>query len=129
MADEQKQGHHRTITLSTIVSILAICGVILPVGGLVSSPFIVQTMSRAMAGEIHEQVKAQTAPTKEGVKAILQDKIDDLAMEVEVLESQRAREPSKFTREDATRLASFRARLQRQREALQELQQQEGGSR
>lgn len=54
--------HRRTITLSTVVSVLAICGVILPLLGALSFPFVRDFISKAAAGEVKVQVQTQLAP-------------------------------------------------------------------
>ena len=126
MSDEKNaQGilhHKRTITISTIYSTLAVAGVILPLLGALSFPWFVNFMSSAMAGEIKNQVKVETSPTREGVKAILQDKIDELSAKVAVLEARRDRDRQRWTDADAIELSSAAARLKKQQQALADLE-------
>jgi hypothetical protein len=115
---QRSRWHKHPVTLSTIASVLMICGGIAPFAAYLSRNLLITYLAEAMATPIQAQVAKESAPTKGGVQALLQDKIDELATRIEVLETRARREPAKFTDADATELASVRSRLAKQREAL-----------
>ena len=118
--------HRHPLTLSTVVSVLAICGVILPVGGVVLSPWIVSVMSRAMAGEIQGQVRQQVNPINAGMKVLIESTIAQLEDDVSSLQFRRDNDPHKWTASDAQELTNKVRRLASQRDALAAIKQAEG---
>lgn len=118
MQPEEKRRHRRTFTLSTVVSVLAICGIILPVLGVISSPWLVQVMSSAMADEIAEEVSKQVAPVNAGLKVLIENTIAELEDEISQLEFRRENMPESWTAGDAQFLTNKRRRLASQRRAL-----------
>ena len=106
------------VTLSSVVSVLTICGAILPTVGILASPWIKAYVVTSAASEIADQVERQTAPSTAAAKFSLQDKIDELETRRTILESQQLRDPSKFTDAMASELAGVRARLEKARAAL-----------
>lgn len=119
-------SHRRTITISTVVSVLAICGVILPVLGVVLSPWIIGVMSNAMAGEIQGQVRQQLNPVNAGLKVIIESNIAQLEDDISSLQFRRDNDPHKWTEVDAQTLTNKIRRLASQRDALAAIKQAEG---
>jgi len=116
--------HHKTITLSAIVSVIVICGAIIPVAGVVLSPWLVGVMGRAMAGEIQDQARQQTLPLTTGFKVLIQANINRLQEEVDDLEFTQSDSRTK-TSANAKKLASKRRELAEQVSALQAIRDAE----
>jgi hypothetical protein len=108
----------KTITISTVVSILSICGVVLPVLGVMMAPFAVNTMSTAMAGEIKEQVKQQLLPLNAGFKVLLGSTIQQLESEIAILQFKKETMPRSWTLADEQILLYKTQNLTTQRNAL-----------
>lgn len=112
-------SHKRTITLSTIVSILSIFGVIMPLFLAFGTPATVKFLSSAMAGEISDQVQQRVTPINAGLKVLIQSQIDSLEEEVSKLEFRRDNgAPRTWTQSDSTDLVLKRRRLESNRAAL-----------
>lgn len=114
----ERAHRRRTITISTVVSALAICGVILPVAIAVMSPWAVSVMSNAMAGEISDQVKTETAPFNAAMRVLLESQIVTLEDDIESLKYRRDRLGSEWTEADNRDLTAKERRLKAHRDAL-----------
>ena len=114
-----RQRHIKTITLSTVTSVLAICGILMPVAGLLFTPAIVDYLSAAMAGEIRGQVQEQVTPVNAGMKALIENNIAELEDEISAMEYTSATQPQHFTALDASMLTTKKRRLRGQQAALQ----------
>lgn len=115
----RKPLHTRHIvTLSTVVSVLAICGVVLPVVGTLASPWAVKYMSTAMADEIEKQVERHLSPTNAGLKVLIESNIAQLEDDISQLEYRRQNQPASWTPLDAQTLTNKSRRLAAQRAAL-----------
>ena len=112
------KAHRKTVTLSTIVSILAICGVVLPIAGAVMSPWAIGYMSDAMAGEIQEQVKRQLTPINAGMKTLIEANIAQLEDDISQLEYRKENMPQSWTSLDAQTLTNKARRLRSNQQAL-----------
>jgi hypothetical protein len=115
---------HRTVTLSTILSLLSVLAIMVPVGRYVLTPWFVTVATGALAGEISNQVKAQTAPSNNGVKSIIADKIDQLEAERDLMLTRKERAPAKWTDIDSMQLTQTTQRLNKARLALAEFELQ-----
>jgi hypothetical protein len=125
--EERAQRWHRhPVTLSSVVSILAICGGILPFAVWFGRGTVITALVGELNPAISAEVKAQTAPAKNGVKAMLQDKIDELATKVAMLDAKQRRNPQAFTDNDVIEMQSAITRLEKQKRALQEVDQGPG---
>jgi hypothetical protein len=120
-----RRRHRKTITLSTVVSILAIVGVVLPVLGLVLSPFAIQVISNAMGGEIKKQVVRQVTPINEGFKVLLASTIQQLENEAAMLNYRRRTTPTAWTLADEQLLLSKQQNLSAQKRALAAIERAE----
>lgn len=119
--DEEREKikiHKHPVTLATVGSVVMICCGIAPLFVILGRGVIVTYFADSLAEPIKVLVAKETASTKNGVQALLQDKIDELAARVTVLRVRQAREPQKFTDADAAELASAEARLAKQQRAL-----------
>lgn len=112
-----QKRHRRTVTLSTIASCVAICAVVLPAVGFVSTPFIVSYLSTAMADEIRSQVQEQVTPVNAGMKVLIENNIAELEDEISGLEY-RQRTDDNFGQLDAHTLTIKKRRLRAQQDAL-----------
>lgn len=110
--------HRHPITLSTVTSILAICGVILPIVGVIASPWVVDFMSSAMADEISEEVGKQVAPVNAGLKVLIESTVAEIEDDISALEYRRENMPETFSAADAQILTNKRRRLASQQRAL-----------
>lgn len=119
MEPDPKRRHRKTITLSTVVSMLAICGVVLPVFGVLATPWFVDFVTDAVAGDIREEVQDQVAPMTAGLKVLIEDTIAELEDDISALEFRRDNVPeTSWTAADAQVLTNKRRRLASQRMAL-----------
>lgn len=114
----------RHITLSAVVSVVAVFATVIPAGRYVLTPWFVTVASEALGDEISKKVRTETAPASAGVKSMLEDKIDELKIREAVLVARQARSPQSFTDADATELAGVRSRLQKQEAALRNFKAQ-----
>lgn len=115
---DPKRAHRRTVTLSTVVSILAICGVVLPAFGVVMAPWAVGYMETALADEIETQVEKHLAPVNAGLKVLIESTIAELEDDISALEYRRDNMPESWTAADAQTLTNKRRRLNSQTRAL-----------
>lgn len=115
---DRKRRHRRTLTLSTIVSMLAICGVVLPVAGAVSMPWFVNFVGDAVADEISAEVKKQIEPTNAGLRVMIESTIAEIEDDISALEFRRDNMPESWTAADAQQLTNKRRRLRSQNQAL-----------
>lgn len=114
---DYKPRHRRTFALSTTVSVLTICGVILPVLGIVSQDFVVRVISNAMAQEIQEHVSEQVAPINAGLKVLIQTRIAELEDQIGRLSYRREFRPETWTDADEQELITAGRRLRAQNDA------------
>lgn len=119
----EKHPHRRTITISTITSTLSILVVILPLFGVVGYPWFQGFLSKAVAGEVGEQVNQQVAPVNAAMRVLLESQIVVLEDEISSLEYRRDRNPTTWTEVDARELLIKQRRLQSQRSALMAMDQ------
>lgn len=120
-AEDAKDGgkvHRKTITISTVVSMLSICGVVLPVIGTLSFPWFVGFVSNAVAGEIQAEVRKQVQPITAALRAQFESQVAALEVEIARMEYRRDRRPDSWTEVDATDLVSKKRQLESQRTAL-----------
>jgi hypothetical protein len=108
----------RRLTIGTLVSIVAIIGPCAVVGRWVLTPWFVSVASDALGSEIDIRIDGRTQPIKNGVKALLQSKIDELVGERDLLLARRARDPSKWTDLDQMKLTQTERQLDTARRAL-----------
>jgi hypothetical protein len=121
-----QMSHRKTITQSTVISILSIMGVVMPLLIAFGMPFIFNFLSNAMAGEITEQVQRQVMPVNAGLRVLIQSQIDSLEEEVSKLEFRRDNgAPRSWTQSDATDLVLKRRRLESNRAALAAIEKAE----
>lgn len=113
-----KERHRRTITVSTIYSSLAICGLVLPVLGVLFTPAIINYLSSAMADEIRGQVQEQVTPVNAGLKVLIENNIAELEDEISAMEYNARNSPEHFTALDASMLTTKKRRLRAQQDAL-----------
>lgn len=121
-AEAKGRWYRHPITLSTVASVIMICGGIAPVIAYLGRSLLITSLAEAMSEPIQAQVVKVTAPTKDGVQAILQDKIDELTTKIAVLENKQRRDPAHFTDAEAIELAAAKARKDKQEEALAKTQ-------
>lgn len=111
-----KTRHRWSVAASTLASIVAICAVILPVVGVIASPFVVTYLTDAMGDEIRGEVQEQVTPVNAGMKVLIENNIAELEDEISALEY-RQRETD-FSALDAQNLTTKRRRLRAQQDAL-----------
>lgn len=116
-ASGRQPVHRRTITISTVVSILSICGVILPAIGVMAFPWFVSFTSRAVAGEIQTQVRNQVSPVNAAMRVLLEAKVAELEDEIAALEVRERRSPD-WGEADAKALAAKKRALEANKKAL-----------
>jgi hypothetical protein len=121
----ERKRHRKTITLSSVVSILAIVGVVLPVLGILLSPFAIKVISNAMGGEIKKQVVQQVTPINQGFKVLLASTIQQLESEIATLNFRRRTLSSQWSLADEQLLLSKQQNLSAQRRALAAIEQAE----
>lgn len=109
--------HKRTITLSTIVSVLVICGAVLPTFGVLAFPWFVTFTTSAVAGEIQSQVKQQVSPVNAAMRVLLEAKVGELEDEIAALEVRSRRSPD-WNETDAKALQAKRRALATNQAAL-----------
>lgn len=126
---ERRRWHRHPITLSSVVSILAICGVILPVVGAALFPWFVGFTSNAVAGEIQKEVQKQVQPITVALRAQFESQIANLEVEVARMEYRRDRRPETWTEIDATDLVSKKRQLEAHRTGLAAMIQAENPRR
>lgn len=114
---QKPRWHRHPITLQTVVSVIVICGAIIPTSVVVLSPWIIGVMGRAMAGEIQDQTRQQTLPLTTGFKVLIQANINRLQEEVDDLEFTQSDSRTR-TASNAKKLASKRRELAEQSAAL-----------
>jgi hypothetical protein len=71
-----------------------------------------------MANDIDQRITAVAAPLATGMKALLQQNINDLRRDIGKLEHQQQSDPHIFTSEQAAELITLRIDLDAQRQAL-----------
>lgn len=118
---EEIERRHRKTTvqasiLATLGSTIAIATTIAPVIAWFARPAIVATMAEAMAPAVNAQVKSQTTPLGEGLKALLRGRIAQLEDEIAQLE--RVDRQRGLDEIDTQRLTSKRRELRDQQMAL-----------
>jgi len=122
---DRKRRHRQTLSLSAIVSILVICGAVLPTAGVISAPFFIGWLSDAMADEIKGQVKTQVTPVTAGFKVLIQSTIAELEDDISQMEFRRDNNPASWSAADAQELTTKRRRLRSQRAALEAIESAE----
>lgn len=97
---------------------LSIVGVVLPIIGVIGYPWFQGVLSRAVAGEVSEQVQQQTAPVNAAMRVILESQIVALEDEISAMEFRRDRNPTVWSEVDSRELLTKKRRLDAQRKAL-----------
>lgn len=121
----ERKKHRKTITLSTIVSVLVIVGVVLPVMGILLSPFAIQVISSALGGEIKKQVVQQVTPINQGFKVLLASTVQQLESEIATLNYRRRTSAAQWSLADEQLLLSKQQNLSAQRRALAAIEKAE----
>ena len=128
MKDTPQARHRKTIGLSTAVSILSICVVIIPIVGWLFRDKAISFISAAVADEIKGEVQQQLKPTNDAFKILIQNTIAELEDEIARLQYRKENEPDTWTVLDAQDLTTKQRRLTAQRKALAAIEQAMNGS-
>lgn len=125
IGDERKR-HNRTLTLSSVVSILTICGLILPAVGVVLTPWFLQTIRDSVAvqmrSQVAKEVSQQIAPTNAGLKVIIESQITGLEDEIADMNWRYDNSRPTWTIQDARNIVNKQRTLRSQVAALAAMQ-------
>lgn len=100
----------KSIGLSALASVVAMCAVLGPVGWYLIKPVLVTSVSTSMAEDlddtIGEKLDAKLMPLNAGFKAVLQQNIASLRRQIADMEYREANDPE-WTAQDAGSLAQL----------------------
>jgi len=108
----------KSIGLSALASVVAMCAVLGPVSWYVVKPLLVASVSTAMAEDLDETIDNKLMPLNAGFKAILQSNINGIRRQIAALEYHREQFEDDWTAVDAQQLAQLYIDLDAQQSAL-----------
>ena len=127
LPEDPAARHRHTVKVSTFVStiasVVAIGGVLVPVSWrYVLSPIVVSAVSESVSAQVSTNVEAavqkKVAPLSGGFKVLLQQQIDELEREVDRLEFEQRAAPDAWTLDKVNELREKTNRLRANRQAL-----------
>jgi hypothetical protein len=116
--NQDKLRRRKTITLSSLVSVMTIVGGVLPLLAILLRPWFIQVVTEAVADEVSDQIKKEIAPANAGLKVLIETQIAELEDEISRLEYKMQRLSTDWSALDAQDLTLKRRRLASQKKAL-----------
>lgn len=112
-----RNGHVLRNTLAIIVSSIVIATAF----WTLARPWIVSSVSAAMADDLHTMVQDEVGPLKQGFQVIIAQNVLNLRKQIAQLERVRAANPQEWTAEQANELVELQSQLAAQERAMRAL--------